>query len=67
MKKLIDDLRMIQAEHTQVDTIRHKLSTYREELDRKIIGREQLMGKADVSFVGSRDCGSSISDLYVAG
>ena len=48
MKKLIDDLRMIQAEHIQVDAIRHKLSSYREELDRKIINKEQLMGKADV-------------------
>ena len=50
MKKLIDDLRTIQAEHIQVDTIRHRLVSYREELDRKIILKEQLLGRADVCY-----------------
>ncbi|KAL5501596.1 NUF2 [Sanghuangporus vaninii] len=47
MKKLIDDLRTIQSEHIQVDTIRHRLVSYREELDRKVILKEQLLGRAD--------------------
>lgn len=47
MKKLIDDLRMIHAEHMQVESIKHKLTTFREELDRKLILREQLMGRAE--------------------
>ena len=48
MKKLIDDLRMIHSEHLQVESIKHKLTTFREELDRKLILREQLMGRAEV-------------------
>ncbi|THH11642.1 hypothetical protein EW145_g515 [Phellinidium pouzarii] len=47
MKKLIDDLRMIQSESIQVDNIQHKLTTFRDELDRKLIMREQLLGRAD--------------------
>ncbi|EJC97997.1 uncharacterized protein FOMMEDRAFT_143487 [Fomitiporia mediterranea MF3/22] len=47
MKKLVDDLRSIQADHNQAMTIQHRLQSYREELDRKIIMREQLLGRAD--------------------
>lgn len=49
MKKLIDDLRAIQSEHIQVENIKHKLATFRAELDRKIILREQLMGRTEAS------------------
>ena len=48
MKKLIDDLRMIHSEHLHVESIKHKLTTFREELDRKLILSEQLMGRAEV-------------------
>ncbi|KAH8114618.1 Nuf2 family-domain-containing protein [Phellopilus nigrolimitatus] len=47
MKKLIDDLRMIQSEHIHVENIQHKLATFRDELDRKFILREQLLGRSD--------------------
>ncbi|KAI5122463.1 hypothetical protein M0805_008774 [Coniferiporia weirii] len=47
MKKFIDDLRMIMSEHAQVDNIQRRLTTFRDELDRKLILREQLYGRAD--------------------
>ena len=48
MKKLIDDFRMIQSEHMQVESIRHKLATFRDELERKLIFRGQLLNRLEV-------------------
>lgn len=57
MKKLIDDLRVIQSEQMQLENITEKLTELSNELDRKVIYKEQLLGREDVrTSIVSRKC-----------
>lgn len=49
MKELIDDLRAIQVDHVQIEKASHKLSIFRTELGRKLVLRDQLLVRSEVS------------------
>lgn len=52
MKKLLDDLRVIQSEQMQLENVSEKLTELRNEFDRKVIYKDQLLGREDVrSFI----------------
>lgn len=53
MKKLLDDLRVIQSEQTQLENVSEKLTELRNEFDRKVIYKDQLLGREDVRSFSS--------------
>lgn len=48
MKKIIDILRSVHSEHTQMDELYQRLQAFKSELDSKRILREQLFVRDDV-------------------
>ena len=48
MKKIIDDLRLVHSEHVQLEDTHHKLMTFRAELERKNIFKQQSFGRVEV-------------------